>query len=78
MDNSSTSQFMKSLFEKLDQLIPEFSANPLDGFANGNVAVCVIDEEGNVAGKIWGHEKVRGRQFFKNAWVKASQVWITE
>lgn len=68
---------IKVFFKMLDLLIPEFSANPLDAFANGNVAVCVIDEDGNVTGKIWGDKKVTGRQFFKNAWIKASQVWIT-
>ena len=77
MNNHSTKQFVKVFFTMLDLLIPEFSANPLDAFANGNVAVCVIDEEGNVIGKIWGDNKVTGRQFFKNAWIKASQVWIT-
>ncbi len=77
MSNSSTNQFVKVFFKMLDLLIPEFSANPLDAFAKGNVAICVIDEEGNVFGKIWGDDKIRGRQFFKNALVKASQVWIT-
>lgn len=77
MTNSSTSQFAKVFFKMLDLLIPEFSENPLDAFANGNVAVCLIDEDGNVCGKIWGDDKICGRQFFKNAWIKASQVWIT-
>jgi glc operon protein GlcG len=77
MGHSSTNQFTKVFFKMLERLIPEYSANPLDAFANGNVAVCVIDEDGNVCGKIWGDDKIRGRQFFKNAWIKASQVWIT-
>jgi len=77
MENNTETKFMKVFFEKLDLLIPEFSANPLDAFANGNVAVCVIDEDGNMFGKIWGNDKLRGRNFFKNAWTKASQVWIT-
>jgi len=77
MGHSSTNQFTKVFFKMLERLIPEYSANPLDAFANGNVAVCVIDEDGNVFGKIWGDDKIRGRQFFKNAWIKSSQVWIT-
>jgi len=77
MENYSETKFAKVFVEMLDRLIPEFSANPLDAFANGNVAVCVIDEDGNVHGKIWGDQKVTGRNFFKNAWIKASQVWIT-
>lgn len=77
MVGNKTNQFAKVFFKMLDKLIPEFSENPLDAFANGNVAVCVIDEDGNMFGKIWGNEKVKGRNFFKNAWTKASQVWIT-
>jgi glc operon protein GlcG len=77
MKNKTGTKFMKAFLEKLDLLIPEFSANPLDAFAKGNVAVCIIDEYGNVYGKIWGDQKVTGRNFYKNAWIKASQVWIT-
>lgn len=77
MGYSSTNKFIKVFFKMLDILIPEYSENPLDAFANGNVAVCVIDEEGNIYGKIWGDQKVSGRNFYKNAWIKASQVWIT-
>lgn len=70
-------QSLSELIEILDHLIPEFSKNPLDAFAKGNVAICVIDSDGNVTGKIWGDDKIMGRNFYKNAWVKASQVWIT-
>ena len=77
MEGSKTNQFAKVFFKMLDKLIPEFSENPLDAFAKGNVAVCVIDEDGNMFGKIWGKDKLKGRNFFKNAWIKASQVWIT-
>jgi len=77
MEGTGTNQFAEAFFKMLDNLIPEFSENPLDAFANGNVAVCVIDKDGNMFGKIWGNDKLRGRNFFKNAWIKASQVWIT-
>jgi len=39
--------------------------NPLDAFANGNVAVCVQEESGLVYGNIWGNDKIIGRQFLK-------------
>lgn len=77
MDKKSKNLLIHTFFENLETLIPAYSANPLDAFAKGNVAVCVIDAEGNVFGKIWGDQKVTGRNFFKNAWIKASQVWIT-
>jgi uncharacterized protein GlcG (DUF336 family) len=77
MSGKSMNTFIEEFFKTLGNLIPEFSANPSDAFAEGNVAVCLLDEEGNVYGKIWGTDQVKGRQFFKNAWIKASQVWIT-
>lgn len=69
--------FTHLFFETIESLIPHYSINSLDAFANGNVAICVIDEEGCVQGKIWGDNKLTGWNFFKNAWIKASQVWIT-
>lgn len=69
--------FIHQFFETIESLIPDYSKNPLDAFANGNVAICVIDEEGCIQGKIWGDDKLTGRNFYKNAWIKASQVWIT-
>jgi uncharacterized protein GlcG (DUF336 family) len=45
--------------------------------ANGNVAVCIIDEDGMVYGKMMGTNKPRLRQSYKVAWTKASQVWLT-
>jgi uncharacterized protein GlcG (DUF336 family) len=77
MPNQSINLLIDEFFKTLEKLIPEFSSNPQDAFAEGNIAVCIFDEDGNVYGKIWGTNKVKGRQFFKNAWIKASQVWIT-
>ncbi len=65
------------IISRIEQLISEYSKNPADAFARGNVAVCIIDEAGNVYGKIWGDNKVEGRVFARLAWVKATQVWIT-
>jgi uncharacterized protein GlcG (DUF336 family) len=63
---------------RLDVLIPEYLQNPLDeSKSHGNVAVCILDQEGNVYGKVWGTNKISGRQAYKVAWTKASQVWIT-
>jgi glc operon protein GlcG len=68
---------INEIIESLDRLIPVFSSNPADAFAEGNVAVCIIDGEGRVHGKVWGTNKIRGRESFRLAWTKASQVWIT-
>ena len=66
------------LLAALGDLIPRYMADPLDkNISSGNVAVCIIDETGQVYGKIFGQDKTRSRQSFKVAWTKASQVWMT-
>jgi uncharacterized protein GlcG (DUF336 family) len=77
MNKNELNTFIRHFFDVINELIPEYAVNPLDAFANGNVAVCVQDESGLVYGNIWGNDKIIGRQFFKNAWLKCSQVWIT-
>ncbi|HTX99703.1 MAG TPA: heme-binding protein [Bacteroidota bacterium] len=78
MAESPLQPVINRIIEKIDTLIPSYASNPADAFAGGNVAVCIIDEKGNVYGRIWGTDKVRGRNFFRLAWTKASQVWITK
>jgi glc operon protein GlcG len=74
---TQTKEYVQDLIKKVGELTEEYGANQADAFADGNVAICIIDEDGNMNGKIWGTNKVTGRNFYKNAWVKASQVWIT-
>ena len=52
--------------------IPEDQAK-----SKGVASLCIIAEDGQVYGKIFGNDKLRGRDSFKIAWIKASQVWIT-
>lgn len=69
---------IKKLFESIELLIPEFVNNLEDSIiSNGNVAVCIIDVQGNVYGKMFGTEKAKLRHSYKIAWTKASQVWLT-
>lgn len=69
---------INSMFAAIEKLIPVYMKNPEDvRIANGNVAVCIIDEEGQVYGKMFGTNKPRQRQIYKIAWTKASQVWLT-
>lgn len=66
------------LFEEIEKLIPEYMENPDDNcISNGNVAACIIDENGHTHGKMFGTDKPRLRQSYKVAWTKASQVWLT-
>ena len=77
MIKSSTQEAVNNIIYKLDQLVPVYNAILHDAFNEGHVAVCIIDEEGNVYGKIWGSNKARARQSSRIAWTKSTQVWIT-
>lgn len=66
------------IISEIIELIPEYIANKDDfSISNGNVAICIIDESGTVSGKLFGSNKIRFRESYRIAWIKASQVWIT-
>lgn len=72
------SAIISKLFNAIENLIPAYMQNPLDSnIGNGNLAVCIIDEQGMVHGKMFGPDHPRLRNTFKVAWTKASQVWLT-
>ncbi len=65
-------------FNTIEKLIPVYMQNPDDAaISNGNVAVCIIAENGHVYGRMFGTNNPRLRQSYKVAWTKASQVWLT-
>ncbi len=66
------------IFESIDKQVPAFANSPADwNISGGNVAVCIIDDNGRIYGKMYGTDKIRQRSFYNVAWRKASQVWIT-
>ncbi|MES2520798.1 MAG: hypothetical protein V4585_21975 [Bacteroidota bacterium] len=78
MTNQELQLVINRMMENMTAQIPAFENSPEDwGISAGNVAVCIIDDAGNIYGKIWGNDKVRGRGFYDVAYRKASQVWIT-
>jgi len=78
MSEENTLSIIAKILVELENLIPIYMQNPMDEkIANGNVAVCIIEENGNVTGKMYGKNKVRSRETYKVAWTKASQVWLT-
>ena len=78
MENQKLDAIVSKMFAEIENLIPAYMQNPADkNIANGNVAVCIIDENGMVFGKMFGNNKPRLRQSYKVAWTKASQVWLT-
>ena len=78
MQNSDIETQIRNLIKEVEKLIPLYMLNEEDKkIANGNVAICIIDPEGGVHGKMFGTGRIRTRASFKVAWTKASQVWLT-
>jgi uncharacterized protein GlcG (DUF336 family) len=78
MDNEKLQQVINKILDNITRRIPTYKTSAADwNISSGNVAVCIIDDSGNIYGKIWGDDKLRGRKFYDVAYRKASQVWIT-
>jgi uncharacterized protein GlcG (DUF336 family) len=78
MDNQELEKLAGKMFAEIEKLLPFYMQNAEDkNIANGNVAVCIIAEDGTVWGRMFGKDKPRLRQSYKVAWTKASQVWLT-
>jgi glc operon protein GlcG len=70
---------IQKIIAETEALIPKYSQKNNDtNNTKVNCAICIIDENGEVSGKLFGSDKVRSREFFRIAWTKASQVWITK
>lgn len=78
MPTTPLSQTILRLLDVIESFVPQYMAIDEDRLkANGSVAACIIDAEGNVYGRIFGDDKVLGRERYRVAWTKASQSWIT-
>lgn len=78
MNKDENVLMIEKIIDEIDLLVPVCAQVEEDWVkANGNVAVCIIDEAGRVNGKVWGTDIIRGRECFRIAWTKASQVLIT-
>jgi uncharacterized protein GlcG (DUF336 family) len=78
MNQEAITGSVYKLINKIEELLPKYMENEFDRNLNkGNVSVCIIDEFGNVFGKMYGQDKVICRNTYKIAWTKASQVMLT-
>lgn len=78
MTNEELQRIVSKMIESMTAQVPTYKNSAPDwSISEGNVAVCIIDDAGNIYGKIWGNDKLRGRKFYDVAYRKASQVWIT-
>ncbi len=78
MEKNEMYIIVEKIYEAIETFIPMYMEVPEDKcISNGNLAVCIIDENGEVYGKMFGSFRPRQRQSYKIAWIKASQVWLT-
>jgi glc operon protein GlcG len=78
MDALTLEKLINALFLALEPEIASYRNSPEDwNISDGNVAICIITEEGKIYGKVYGRDRLRQRNFYRIAWHKASQVWIT-
>lgn len=69
---------IEELLAHIETLVPVYMVIPEDyAKSKGVASVCIINEDGRIYGKVFGTDKLLGRDSFKIAWTKASQVWIT-
>ncbi|MFZ0826045.1 MAG: heme-binding protein [Verrucomicrobiia bacterium] len=78
MEAKALAGLIQNIIAAAEKHIPEYLALDEDrNNNNGNCAICIVDAAGGVHGKLFGADKIRQRQSFRIAWIKASQVWIT-
>jgi len=77
MKTQSVRENIDAILSATKNLVPVYYAMPKNAFSEGNVAICIIDDEGNVFGSLFGTNKIKTRRAYQVAWIKASQVWIT-
>jgi len=78
MNQTTLEKIINSIFENLEEEILNYQNSPEDwNISDGNVAICILTEDGRVYGKLFGTDKIKRRHFFNVAYKKASQVWIT-
>jgi len=78
MSNEQLQKIINKMLESISYQVPTYKNSEPDwNISAGKVAVCIIDDGGNIYGKIWGEDKLKGRKYYDVAYRKASQVWIT-
>lgn len=77
MKSQTIKDHVEIIISTVGKLISGYLDNPADRNNDGNVAICIIDDQGNVYGRMYGSNKVCSRRIYQIAWTKASQVWLT-
>lgn len=58
MDKNQIRDIAEKIIDTIENLIPQYCAIQEDkSIANGNVAVCIIDKDGQIFGRMWGDKQ---------------------
>lgn len=69
---------IQAFIDTVEKIIPEFLADPEDfRIADGNMALYILDDAGNLHGRMFGSDRAKQRNSGKVAWHKVTQVWLT-
>lgn len=52
MKKQTVKEQIEAIMAVAEKLTPAYVADPKDAFSEGNVAICIIDGEGNVYGRL--------------------------
>ena len=78
MTSQTGAEIAERLVEEVSRLLPEFLQDPIDQkMSGGNAAFCIIDDTGQVRGRIFGTDRDKGRCCFGIVNRKVIQVWST-
>lgn len=68
----------EKIIDWIDKNISTYMNNPVDySISDGNVALCIIEKEGKLHGRMYGEDIDKRSNSFYYAWKKARQVLIT-
>ena len=78
MEQQQVVALIQNIIAAIETRLPTYLVEEEDRIRNeGNSALCIIDDSGEVHGKMFGTDRICQRRLFRIAWAKASQVWIT-
>lgn len=78
MEYPEIAGFVASWIDAIERRIPMYLQQEADRLkTKGGMAVCIIDPDGRIYGKVFGEDRIMARERYRVAWQKASQVWIT-
>ena len=74
----SNSETIRALIAAIESVVPKYLEVPEDfQIADGNMALYILDADGNMHGKMFGTDRAKQRISGKVAWHKVTQVWLS-